>query len=270
MAILSSCCCYKSLRKGSYASAIYTLIYFSITLLLMVQFFFEEEAYYSGKHPVPTSISFLEPEVISHTTMVFHLLIMLSSLCGVITSAVLIFAIYSDIKVFLIPWILTVFMAIIIELAHTVYLISLPSTTFRPVTAFTFTVAFFTFCLNSYSLMCVISLYQEYKVGRGTAHYETVARLAAMQHMAAIQATATATSVLSTKRNVTYHVSPPRSPDEGGGARKNSAPRKHVQFISAHPQHGGGGGRKDEEKLHAHWSVAENELLFEKEPKIWW
>lgn len=153
---------------------------------------------------------------------------------------------------FLIPWILTVFMAIIIELAHTVYLISLPSTTFRPVTAFTFTVAFFTFCLNSYSLTCVISLYQEYKVGRGTAHYETVARLAAMQHMAAIQATATATSVLSTKRNVTYHVSPPRSPDEGGGGRKNSAPRKHVQFISAHPNN-----MKDEEKLHAHWSVAE-------------
>ncbi|KAI5730117.1 hypothetical protein M8J76_010254 [Diaphorina citri] len=158
-----------------------------------------------------------------------------------------------DIKVFLIPWILTVFMAIIIELAHTVYLISLPSTTFRPVTAFTFTVAFFTFCLNSYSLLCVISLYQEYKVGRGTAHYETVARLAAMQHMAAIQATATATSVLSTKRNVTYHVSPPRSPDEGGGTRKNSGPRKHVQFIATHPHR----TSRDEEKLHAHWSVAE-------------
>ncbi|KAI5735535.1 hypothetical protein M8J77_019710 [Diaphorina citri] len=70
-------------------------VYFSITLLLMVQFFFEEEEYYSGKHHVPKSISFLEPEVISHTTMVFHLLIMLSSLFGVITSAILIFAIYS-------------------------------------------------------------------------------------------------------------------------------------------------------------------------------
>lgn len=79
----------------------------------------------------------------------------------------------------------------------------------------------------------------------------SVPQLAAMQHMAAIQATATATSVLSTKRNVTYHVSPPRSPDEGGGGRKNSAPRKHVQFISAHPNN-----MKDEEKLHAHWSVA--------------
>ncbi|KAI5735099.1 hypothetical protein M8J77_014095 [Diaphorina citri] len=105
----------------------------------------------------------------------------------------------------------------------------------------------------SYSLLCVISLYQEYKVGRGTAHYETVARLAAMQHMAAIQATATATSVLSTKRNVTYHVSPPRSPDEGGGTRKNSGPRKHVQFIATHPHR----TSRDEEKLHAHWSVAE-------------
>ncbi|XP_021917484.1 uncharacterized protein LOC110828780 [Zootermopsis nevadensis] len=203
MAILQSCCCWRSVRTGSYASAIYTTAYFSVTVVIMAHFVYSEHLYWSGNQTQPLSNSFLEPEVISPTSMIFNVVLLCSSGCGVLSSLLLIYGIYRDQRVFLVPWILTVLLTLCLDLTHSVYIFVLHSTKFNPLTAIVFTLDFFLLCLNVYSLLCVISQYQEYKAGRGTADNDAFLGCKAPQVRYAPRATAT--SCLSTRRAATYH-----------------------------------------------------------------
>ncbi|XP_023725111.1 uncharacterized protein LOC111874115 isoform X1 [Cryptotermes secundus] len=235
MAILQSCCCWRSLRTGSYASAIYTAGYFSVTVLIMGHFVHSEQLYWSGNHTEPQSDSLLEPDVISPTSMVLNVVLLACACCGVLSSLLLIYGIYKDQRAFLVPWILTVLLTMCVDVTHSVYLFVLQTTRFNPLTAMLFTLDFFLLCLNVYSLLCVISQYQEYKAGRGTAN--SGAFLGRMAPQVRYTPRATATSCLSTRRPATYHEttqSPtaPHStlllPDDGSRSQRPSI--KHVQF----------------------------------------
>ncbi|KAK3912804.1 Transmembrane protease serine 11C [Frankliniella fusca] len=86
----------------------------------------------------------------------------------------------------------------------------------KPEIAMLFTVDFFLLSLNLYSLLCVVSQYQEYKAGRGRAVDEdSFRRLAAVRYLAQ----PTATSVLSTRRGTHTNVHDGHSPsgDANGG-----------------------------------------------------
>ncbi|XP_033611247.1 uncharacterized protein LOC111874115 isoform X2 [Cryptotermes secundus] len=205
MAILQSCCCWRSLRTGSYASAIYTAGYFSVTVLIMGHFVHSEQLYWSGNHTEPQSDSLLEPDVISPTSMVLNVVLLACACCGVLSSLLLIYGIYKDQRAFLVPWILTVLLTMCVDVTHSVYLFVLQTTRFNPLTAMLFTLDFFLLCLNAPQV-------------RYTPR-------------------ATATSCLSTRRPATYHEttqSPtaPHStlllPDDGSRSQRPSI--KHVQF----------------------------------------
>ncbi|XP_063243058.1 uncharacterized protein LOC134542610 isoform X2 [Bacillus rossius redtenbacheri] len=240
MAILQSCCCWRSVRKGSYASAVYTMGYFGITVLIMSNSIQEERLYWQGNHTTPLSPSFLEPQYVSHATMVFNVVVLCCSSCGVITSLLLIYGVLKDIRSLLVPWILTVVITMLLDISHIIYLFALNTVTFTPITAILFTLDFFLLTLNIYSLLCVISQYQEYKAGRGTAEDDYYLKRLPPVHYTARP---TATSCLSTRRAVTYQetrASPTQSPtavhstllgdDSASSHRVPSLHRKHVQF----------------------------------------
>nr|CAD7574344.1 unnamed protein product [Timema californicum] len=89
-----------------------------------------------------------------------------------------------------------------------------------------------------YSLLCVISQYQEYKAGRGTAADDFFGRVPPVRYANR----PTATSCLSTRKAVTYHetrATPTQSPtaphstvlgDDSGVSQRSGSSRKHVQF----------------------------------------
>ncbi|BES98833.1 Hypothetical protein NTJ_11649 [Nesidiocoris tenuis] len=145
---------------------------------------------------------------------------------GFMSSLILIIGIYRDIKCLLIPWTFVVVIMIFLDLTHTAYLFAYESTKFEPMTAILFTLDFFHITLTVYSLLCVVSLYQEYKAGRGTADFEYLNRRVPGVRYAPQP---TGTSFLSTRRAVTYHetrASPTGSPPHD----RTASQRKHVQF----------------------------------------
>ncbi|XP_073974745.1 uncharacterized protein isoform X2 [Rhodnius prolixus] len=232
MAILQSCCCWRSLRKGSYASATYTLFYYGFTATVMARFIVEEQQYWSGNSTVPKSNSFLEPGQISHTTMIFNVIVLGCSVIGILTSFTLICGLYTDTRVLLLPWMLSVVTTIVVDLTHSVYLFVLETLEFEPLTAILFTTDFFLLSLNIYCFLCVVSQYQEYKEGRGTADFEFInRRVPGVRYVPQ----PTGTSFLSTRRAVTYQetkASPTCSPP---GLTEKTPHRKHVQFGELSP-----------------------------------
>ncbi|XP_054277130.1 uncharacterized protein LOC128996031 isoform X2 [Macrosteles quadrilineatus] len=250
MAILQSCCCWRSLRKGSYASAIYTASYFSVTIVIVSKFLHEERLYLTGNMTQPISDSFLEPETISPTTMVFNMVVLVCASLGFFSCLLLMYGLFSDKRVFLIPWIFIVMMTTMVDLAHSLYLFALETMSFNPMTAILFTLDFFLLCLNVYCLLCVVSQYQEYKAGRGTAGHDELDRRARIKiPPVRYVAQPTGTSCLSTRRAATYHetrASPTQSPTAPHPTLPVGDPRmrsnsKHVQF----------GGNND--CLHVNW-----------------
>ncbi|KAL1130554.1 hypothetical protein AAG570_011800 [Ranatra chinensis] len=96
----------------------------------------------------------------------------------------------------------------------------------------------------TYCLLCVVSQYQEYKAGRGTADYENAYRVPGVRYIPQ----PTGTSCLSTRRAVTYHetrATPTQSPSHPAtvtattvapleASRLQPPLRKHVQFGGLH------------------------------------
>ncbi|XP_039286235.1 uncharacterized protein LOC111059764 [Nilaparvata lugens] len=279
MAIMHSCCCWRSLRKGSYASAVYTFGYFTLIVMIMANFVHEERHYWSGNTTIPHSHSFLEPGTISPTTMAFNLVALICGCLGALTCFLLVYAIYTDQRIFLVPWIFTIATTTTVDLAHSLYMFALETMSFNPMTAILFTIDFFLLCLNVYCLLCVVSQYQEYIAGRGTAEFDI--RVPPVRYMA--QSTDV---TVSSRRAATYQDTgsptqahcpfpaadestfcplPPQLPAGMGatalGQRRLS--KKHVQF--------GCGGGDDRERaadfLRVHWKEEESDNV-DKEPVI--
>ncbi|XP_077557832.1 uncharacterized protein LOC144173194 isoform X1 [Haemaphysalis longicornis] len=144
MVLLRSCCCWLSLRKGSFASGIYTLIFYTML--------------------VATGICHVH--TVLHSAVGFTLILLLLTFSGlcVIFSVVLLLGLFFDNRLLLIPWLTIVSMTTLLDIALSLYFIK----DFR-VDGFVIAmyVVDYTLCsVNIYCIMCVLSQYQEYAVGR--------------------------------------------------------------------------------------------------------
>ncbi|XP_025154105.1 uncharacterized protein LOC105192637 isoform X2 [Harpegnathos saltator] len=238
MAIMQSCCCWQSVRRGSFACAIYTGIYFAVLALTTGMVLLEESQYLTGNRSLPESSSMLEAGTISPTTVRFNAMLLVCSCCGVLCSLLLLYGLLKDRKMLLIPWIIVVIACGFVDVAHSLYLIFV-APNFIPATVMLYTLNFFLLCLNVYSLLCVISQYQEYLAGRGTAAHDYEYRVPVVKYVTQ-PPTTTATSCLSSRRGATNNetkATPTQSPTachnpllserSPTGGRLS---RKHVQF----------------------------------------
>ncbi|XP_033183667.1 uncharacterized protein LOC117153592 isoform X2 [Bombus vancouverensis nearcticus] len=245
MAIMQSCCCWRSVRRGSFACAIYSGIYFTVLALTTGKVLQGESQYLRGNRSLPESTSFLEPDTISPTTVRFNVTLLICSCCGVICSILLLYGLCKDQRVFLIPWIIVIVTICFIDVGHSLYLF-IAASTFDPTKVMLYTLNFFLLCLNIYSVLCVISQYQEYMAGRGTIADDYEYRVPAVRY--AIQPpTTTATSCLSSRRAPTNNetkatATPTQSPTTGQNTLSlEKSPvtarpsRKHVQFPDTAP-----------------------------------
>ncbi|XP_049886254.1 uncharacterized protein LOC126380705 isoform X1 [Pectinophora gossypiella] len=242
MPIIQSCCCWRSLRRGCYASAVYTMVYFSVTIVTMGHFIDVEQRYLSGAMTEPESESFLEPDKITPITVSLNITLLASSTLGLISCVLLILGVYKDIKFMLLPWVVAMAMETLVEVINLIYLFYLQTVDFNPITAFLFTLDFFIVILNIYATVCVISQFQEYLAGRGTAAFDYSDRLAAVQYTATAQHTTTTSSAPSGRRRSAGKSMPSRcDPEEFSEAPtkaitsvlskpSRSAVKKHVQF----------------------------------------
>ncbi|KAK9301969.1 hypothetical protein QLX08_005881 [Tetragonisca angustula] len=258
MAIMQSCCCWRSVRRGSFACALYTGIYFILLALTTGKVLQGESQYLRGNRSLPESTSFLEPDTISPTTVRFNVTLFVCSCCGLICCILLLYGLCKDRRIFLIPWIIVIVTTCFIDMAHSFYLF-ITASAFDPTKVMLYTLNFFLLCLNIYSVLCVISQYQEYMAGRGTAadDYEygvSILRVSQRKQdrdkrrkvpavrYAVQPPTTTATSCLSSRRTATNNetkttATPTQSPtacqntlssEKSPVAGRPS--RKHVQF----------------------------------------
>ncbi|XP_049886255.1 uncharacterized protein LOC126380705 isoform X2 [Pectinophora gossypiella] len=221
MPIIQSCCCWRSLRRGCYASAVYTMVYFSVTIVTMGHFIDVEQRYLSGAMTEPESESFLEPDKITPITVSLNITLLASSTLGLISCVLLILGVYKDIKFMLLPWVVAMAMETLVEVINLIYLFYLQTI---------------------YATVCVISQFQEYLAGRGTAAFDYSDRLAAVQYTATAQHTTTTSSAPSGRRRSAGKSMPSRcDPEEFSEAPtkaitsvlskpSRSAVKKHVQF----------------------------------------
>lgn len=192
--------------------------------------------------------SVLDPNTSSETTMTFTILLLAISSCGILTTPLLWYGLYRDLRILLIPWIITIIALIVTDMTHCLYIFFELVLKIHPVSAILVTLNLFVGTLNIYALVCVISQYQEYKAGRG--RYEDDLNRVPSVHYTAQP---TATSYLSTRRAVTYNEtkaspthSPPGDMDDALGVcvsdttpspihatappNLNRGPRKSVKF----------------------------------------
>ncbi|RZF33603.1 hypothetical protein LSTR_LSTR009059 [Laodelphax striatellus] len=254
----------------------------------MANFVHEERHYWSGNTTIPHSHSFLEPGTISPTTMAFNLVALICGCLGALTCFLLVYAIYTDQRIFLVPWIFAIATTTSVDLAHSLYMFALETMSFNPMTAILFTIDFFLLCLNVYCLLCVVSQYQEYIAGRGTAEFDI--RVPPVRYMA--QSTDV---TVSSRRAATYQdtggsptqvlppcppfpgadelsfcpLPPPQLPPVGGGGGGALAQRrlskKHVQF---------GCEERTPDYLRVHWKeeqadCVDRETVIPESPVVW-
>ncbi|CAL1680503.1 unnamed protein product [Lasius platythorax] len=239
MAIMQSCCCWQSVRKGSYACGIYTSIYFALLASAAGMVLQGESQYLKGDVPLPKSSSFLESETISPITVYFHGMMLVCSCCGLLCSLLLLYGLYKDRKMLLVPWIIVIITCSIIDIAHSLYLF-ISTLEFNPARVMLYTLNFFLLCLNIYSLLCVISQYQEYSAGRGTAAHDYEYRVPVVKYMIKPATTTATTSCLSSRKGVTNNetkATPTQSPTachnpllSEKSPTEGRLSRKHVQF----------------------------------------
>ncbi|XP_050038589.1 uncharacterized protein [Dermacentor andersoni] len=142
MALLRTCCCWFSLRRGSFACGIYTLIFYTML--------------------VATGASHLSSTF--HSTVGFTLillLLILSSFC-IVFSVVLLLGLFFDNRLLLLPWLAFVSMTTVLDVALSLYFITDLKVDDFVIAMY---VVDYTLCsINIYGIMCVVSQYQVYYV----------------------------------------------------------------------------------------------------------
>ncbi|KAH8415523.1 hypothetical protein KR222_001802 [Zaprionus bogoriensis] len=166
MAILESCCFWKNVRKGSFACALYTLVYFGLSTLMFTVYLREEQEFLLGQRAHPVGESILEKGDVTIVTVIFNVLFLFCSVLMVLSSLLLIVGLRHNKRQFLLPWIGLMLCDLLIECAHLVHLTLSRRVNFDPIVGFIFTIDFFILCLNVYCLLCVISQYQAYRMQR--------------------------------------------------------------------------------------------------------
>ncbi|KAH8384311.1 hypothetical protein KR200_007014 [Drosophila serrata] len=166
MAIMESCCFWKDVRSGSFACAIYTLVYFGFSTLMFLFYLVEEQEFLLGQRAQPMGESLLEKGDVTVATVIFNVLFLFCSMLMVLSSILLILGLQQNRRLLLIPWILFMLGDLLIECFHLVHLTLSRRVIFDPIVGFIFTMDFFILCLNLYCLLCVISQYQTFRLQR--------------------------------------------------------------------------------------------------------
>lgn len=125
--------------------------------------------------------------------VLFNMMFLLCSILGSISSVLVFIGLKKDQREFLVPWILVMTLDIIVDILYFLFAIFFENMKFEPLTGMIFTFQFFVIFLNvrwtkqkkrkkknfdhskpsrlislqMYCLVCVVSQYQEYKIGRG-------------------------------------------------------------------------------------------------------
>lgn len=165
MAVINSCCCWNSLRKGSFACAIYTLIYYALLVF---------GGAFGIEHWDPTwgnstdSLAKTLGQNSGEETYAVRITVIAFSGLTVLASVILLIGLCVNNRVLLLPWIVALSMTTVGDCTFTIYLLG-TAQTFNPLFAIVFTMDFFICLLNVYCILCVISQYQEYREGRGRA-----------------------------------------------------------------------------------------------------
>ncbi|XP_054724524.1 uncharacterized protein LOC129234534 [Uloborus diversus] len=147
MVLISRCCCWRSVRKGSFASGIFTL---SVYLFLLAATVFQARF-------VSESIDLL----------IFNIIMLIFSFFCVLSSVLLLVGLCVDNRLLLLPWIASVSVATTLEFVASLYFI--PDLIENPVVTIFF-ILDISFCaLSVYCILCVVSQYQQYILGRGRA-----------------------------------------------------------------------------------------------------
>ncbi|XP_011494838.1 PREDICTED: uncharacterized protein LOC105359827 [Ceratosolen solmsi marchali] len=107
----------------------------------------DEGQYLSGNRSLPKSNSVLESEV-SPVTMRFNITLLICSSCGVVCCLLLLYGLFKDEKLLLVPWIIIVIICSFVDISHLIYLFFFVSLAFNPITAMVLTIDFFLLCLN--------------------------------------------------------------------------------------------------------------------------
>ncbi|EDW37733.1 GL21059 [Drosophila persimilis] len=166
MAILESCCFWKNVRMGSFACAIYTLIYFGFSTLMFLFYLREEQEFLLGQRSEPAGESMLEKGDVTVVTVIFNVFFLFCSVLMVLSSGLMIVGLRRNKRQLLIPWICFMLADLLIECSHLIHLTLSRRVIFDPIVGFIFTIDFFILCLNLYCLLCVISQYQAYRAQR--------------------------------------------------------------------------------------------------------
>lgn len=127
----------------------------------------------------------------------FSLMFLGCSIFGSFSSVLVLIGLRKNQREFLVPWIFVMSLDFIVALVHFFFVVIFGNLKFEPLTGTLFTIDFFIMCLNVrnnikkfarklspttivsitifqlYCLVCIVSQYQEYKIGRGltTNHY---------------------------------------------------------------------------------------------------
>ncbi|XP_071531829.1 uncharacterized protein [Panulirus ornatus] len=195
MAILNSCCCWRSVRRGSYACAMYSLVYYLVLVVLLWEYPQQQS----------DSVFFTDPDhrrhhhhpVLHHLTVVMLALAM----AGLVTCVLLFIGLCKDVKVLLLPWLVDAALVILVDLIFVGWIVYQEHLNMDPAVAITFTIDFFLLVLHIYAMLCVTSQYQEYRDGRGTARDEHCRSPPAIRYTK--QSTVNS-GVDSTRRTVTF------------------------------------------------------------------
>ncbi|XP_056638991.1 uncharacterized protein LOC130446644 isoform X2 [Diorhabda sublineata] len=159
-------------------------------------------------------VSFIDHDTTSETSMAFTVILLILSSLGILTTSILLYGLYRDSKYMLIPWICNIAVFIAADFAYVVYSLVVHAVQWNPPAAIIITLDFFLNSLHIYSLLCVISQYQELKAGRGRALDDQLYRVPNVHY----SSQPTATSYLSSRKQVTYYETKPTPTQSPTGA----------------------------------------------------
>ncbi|XP_039965342.1 uncharacterized protein LOC120777860 isoform X3 [Bactrocera tryoni] len=149
MAILQSCCFWKTVRTGSMASAAYTLVYFGFSTVVMLITVYDEQEFLAGSSEQPLGESILAKGEITPAIVAFNILFLICSFFIVISSLLTFVGLNQNRRQLLLPWIIFMLCDVLIEIVHLIYLSFTQIVNFDPVVGFIFTIDFFIMCLNT-------------------------------------------------------------------------------------------------------------------------
>ncbi|XP_073839635.1 uncharacterized protein [Musca autumnalis] len=172
MVLLMSCCCWDDVWKGSFASGIYTLIYYGFSASIGIMSLIDEWDFLLGKKDKPRGETIIEKGDITKTHVIFNIITLTVSMGLVFSSVLLIFGLKRKKRELFLPWILMMVLDVFVEFFYIGYFAIYRRVEFDPVNGFIFTIILFITTLNVYCILCVISQYQLYKARRCLANQQ--------------------------------------------------------------------------------------------------